>query len=145
MNQSKPTSSWQKQWKIHFLFIPSINRCEFRSGSGMHLQFFKDPGIKASKCERFRRKMSHLGRLISSEWYRPNQMHFEAGIKLLEATPKNVTDVRRLLVLLGYFQKSILDFSIIAAPLFQILKSKPTTKSLIKQLADSPFLAKPWF
>jgi len=47
----------------------------------------------------------------------------KAVLALKETNPKTVVDVRNLLGLLGYYRKYIQDFSRIAHPLFELLKT----------------------
>jgi len=118
--------------------------------------------IKASKCQLFKREVSYLGRLISSEGYMIDPKNVESVTSKINKVPKNISELRSLLGLVGYFRRSVSNFSRIAQPLFSLLKSKePALKGkelitwsdehqqalnqLLKHISSPPILAFPDF
>ena len=78
--------------------------------------------IKPAKCQMFKREVSYLGRLISSEGYTVDPKNTQAVVTKSKRKPTNITELRSLLGLVGYFRRSIPSFSQIAKPLYDILK-----------------------
>ena len=85
--------------------------------------------IKASKCQLFRREVSYLGRLISPSGYSSDPKNISAVSTKIKKSPANITELRSLLGLVGYFRRSIPNFSRIANPLFALLKDNPVKAS----------------
>ena len=79
--------------------------------------------LKARKCKMFKKEVNYLGRIVSAAGYRVDPSNVKAVLALKETNPKTVGDVRKLLGLLGYYRKYIQDFSRIAQPLFELLKT----------------------
>ena len=79
--------------------------------------------LKARKCKMFKKEVNYLGRIVSADGYRVDPSNVKAVLALKETNPKTVGDVRKLLGLLGYYRKYIQDFSRIAQPLFELLKT----------------------
>ena len=90
------------------------------------LQRLKKHGIKIkpSKCNFLKREVSYLGRLISAERYTVDPRSTEALTTKIRKRPTNISELRSLLGLLGYFQRSIPNFSQTVKPLYQLLKDK---------------------
>ena len=90
------------------------------------LQRLKKHGIKIkpSKYNFFKREVSYLGRLISEEGYIVDPRSTEALTSKIKKRPTNLSELRRLLGLIGYFQKSIPNFSQTFKSLYQQLKDK---------------------
>lgn len=123
------------------------------------LRRLKDYGvkIKAKKCQFFKREVLYLGRLISAEGYRPDPSSVAAVAKQVRNVPKTVTELRRLLGLLGYFRKSIPNFSKKATPLTSLLQNtegqtktinwtsqqQRAVEELLHYLVSPPLLAYP--
>ena len=84
----------------------------------------RDNGIKLkpTKCELFRSQVKYLGHIVSREGYKADTSNMRALTVLKEQHPKTVGDVRRILGLLNYYRKYIPNFSLIAAPLFDLLQ-----------------------
>ena len=91
------------------------------------LQRLKEYGIKIkpSKCKLFRTEVSYLGRLITSEGYTADPKNVAAISSKIKRPPENITELRSILGLIGYFRRSIPNFSKLANPLFQLLKNVP--------------------
>ena len=85
--------------------------------------------IKASKCKLFRREISYLGRLISSEGYAANPKNMLAVTSKINKKPKTITELKTLLGLAGYFRRYIPNFSEIASPLLPAVKR--TTRKIM--------------
>lgn len=85
--------------------------------------------LRPKKCELFKRQVRYVGRLVTSEGVQIDPKDLEAVEHLRDREPKNVGEVRALLVLLGYYRTFIQDFSRIARPLFKLIES-PSDPSL---------------
>ena len=87
------------------------------------LQRLKRHGIKvkASKYHLFKREMSYLGRIISSAGYTAYPKNIIAVSSKLKQKPSSITELQSILGLVGYFRRSIPNFSETASPLYQIL------------------------
>ena len=90
------------------------------------LQRLKKHGIKIkpSKCNCFRQEVAYLGRPISAEGYIVDPRSTEALTSKIRKRPTNILELRSLLGLIGYFRKSIPNFSQTFKPLYQQLKDK---------------------
>ena len=89
----------------------------------------RDNGInlKPKKCELFRNQVKYLGHIVSREGYKADTSNTHALTISKEQQPKTVGDVHRGLGLLNYYRKYIPDFSLIAAPLFDLLQHPKET------------------
>lgn len=87
------------------------------------LQRLRQHGVKLKpkKCRLFRKEVTCLGRIISSDGHRPDPSNVEAVTALRSKQPTTVGEVRKLLGLLGYHRQYIQDFSVIAKPLYELL------------------------
>ena len=79
--------------------------------------------LKVRKCKMLKKEVNYLGRIVSADGYRVDPSNVKAVLALKETNPKTVGGVRKLLGLLGYYRKYIWDFSRIAQPLFELLKT----------------------
>ncbi|TKS84065.1 Retrovirus-related Pol polyprotein from transposon 412 [Collichthys lucidus] len=86
--------------------------------------------LKPEKCELFRKEVRYVGRLVSEEGIRMDPKDLEAVRVLGHKTPQTVGDIRQLLGFLSYYRTYVQDFSRIAKPLYDLLKSKPDTPQL---------------
>lgn len=88
------------------------------------LQRLREHGIKVKtrKCQLFRREVSYLGRLISSDGYSVDPRTIESLTSKISKAPQVISELRSLLGLVGYFRRSIPGFSQVAQPLFSLLK-----------------------
>ena len=89
------------------------------------LRRLHDNGIKlkANKCNLFQKEVCYLGRIVSEDGYRIAPECTKAMEELKSHEPKNVGDVRKLLGLLGYYHCYIENFSRIAKPIYDLLKT----------------------
>lgn len=90
--------------------------------------------LKAKSCKIFKKEVEYLRRIVSADGYWVDPTNVKAVLALKETNPKTFGDVRKLLGLLGYYRKYIKDFSKIAHPLFELLKTPviKTNKRLIQ-------------
>ena len=103
------------------------------------LRRLKENGIKlkAEKCHLFKKEVVYLGRIVSEEGYRIDPENIQPILKLKDAMPKTVGEVRQLTGLLGYYRRYIENFSRIAKPIYDLLKSNSGTKKLPDNTARS--------
>jgi len=82
--------------------------------------------LKPSKCSLFQRHVEFLGHLVSGDGIamQPDK------IKAIRTWPecRNVTEVRAFLGTCGYYRRFIKDFSVIASPLYELLKKNEPFK-----------------
>jgi len=76
--------------------------------------------LNYEKCLFLRKKVEFLGYIVSSEGVTLSNRHTEA-IRLFPP-PTNVPEVQRFLGLTGYFRRFIRNYSLIAKPLYSLLK-----------------------
>ena len=71
------------------------------------LQALRKKGMKlrVDKCDLFKKEVRYLGKIVSSEGYRPDPKDTSALQTLTEQTPQTVGDVRKLLGLTGYYRR----------------------------------------
>ncbi|KAL1249455.1 hypothetical protein QQF64_020460 [Cirrhinus molitorella] len=100
------------------------------------LQRLRQHGIKLkpSKCEFFKPEVRYLGRIISAEGSKVDPADTEAVRSLKNKHPKNIGELRKILGLLGYYRQYIKDFSRIASPLYDLLKSTPEDNAHLKNV-----------
>ena len=82
--------------------------------------------LKAEKCHLFKREVVYLGRIVSEEGYRIDSENIKPILKLKDAKPRTVGEVRQLTGLLGYYRRYIANFSRIVKPIYELLKTVPT-------------------
>ena len=70
---------------------------------------------KLSKCEFYRDRIQYLGHFISEEGISMDPEKIEAIMNWL--TPRNVTDVRSFMGLVGYYRRFNEGFSKVAHPI----------------------------
>lgn len=76
--------------------------------------------LRLDKCRFFQTKLDYLGYTITSEGIRPTNQGLEA-IKRFPI-PRNTRDVQSFLGMCSYFRKFVENFSVIAKPLYDIIK-----------------------
>jgi len=81
--------------------------------------------LKAAKCELFQKEVSYLGRLISAAGYTADPRNVAAVKSKITKAPSTVTELRSVLGLIGYFRRSIPNFSKTASSLYGLLKDHP--------------------
>ena len=111
-----------------------------------HLKYFqqisqrlKKHGIKIKpfKCKFFKREVSYLGRLVSSEGYTVDPKRVESIRSNIRKKPNNISELSSLLGLVGYFRRLIRNFSQLVKPLQLLLKDKDLKRGS-KQLIEWP-------
>ena len=98
---------------------------------GQVLQRLQKHGLKlkAEKCELFGCEVKFLGRIVSQDGYRMKDKNIRAVNALKDVKPKDVSEVRQVLGLLGYHRRHIHDFSRLAKPITDLLiKTKTDVK-----------------
>lgn len=83
--------------------------------------------LKPRKCRLFKREVACLGRIVSAHGHRPDPTHIEAVVALKNSQPTTVSEVRKLLGLLGYHRQYIPNFSKTAKCLFELLQGEKRT------------------
>ena len=79
--------------------------------------------LKSKKCRLFKREVNYLGQIVSAAGYRLDPSNVEVVRTLKDSKPSTVGEVRKLLVLLGYYCRYIQNFAKIAHPLLQLLQA----------------------
>ena len=82
----------------------------------------------------FKREVDYLEQVVSAAGYRLDHSNVEAIRTLKKSKPSTVSEVRRLLGLLGHYHRYIQDFARIAQHVFQLLQAafKDGAKSAYK-------------
>ena len=99
------------------------------------LQALQQHGVKLKpeKCELLHKEVRYVGRLVSAEGVKVDPKDLEAVQVLKHKAPKTVGEVRQLLGFLSYYRTYVQDFSRIAKPIYDLLKSKTDTLSSTPQ------------
>ncbi|GFU86864.1 retrovirus-related Pol polyprotein from transposon 297 [Trichonephila clavipes] len=78
--------------------------------------------IKPSKCKFAQQNVKFLGHIVGQGFRTPSEIKVQAVLEF--PTPSTKTQIRAFLGLVGYYQKYINLFSVIAAPLTDALKGR---------------------
>ncbi|KAL0453992.1 UNVERIFIED_CONTAM: Transposon Tf2-11 polyprotein [Sesamum latifolium] len=138
----------------------SISKKAFRTSPEEHeqhlrtvLQILREKQLyaKFSKCEFWIEEIAFLGHVVSKEGVQPDLAKVRAILGW--EPPKNVSEVRSFLGLVGYYRKFVKDFSVVAKPLTNLLKKNApfhwndrcaqSFEELKKRLTSAPILALP--
>ena len=76
--------------------------------------------LKPSKCRLFQRRVAFLGHIVSREGVEADPSKIAAIVDW--PVPRNVTEVRSFVGLASYYRNFVPNFSMIAAPLFDLTK-----------------------
>ena len=79
--------------------------------------------LKPRKCKLFERKVTFLGRVVSEEGYRLDPSSIKPVLALRDSPPKTVNEVRKLMGFLNYYRRYVKDFSRIAKPIYDLVKT----------------------
>ena len=79
--------------------------------------------LKPQKCKLFKREVVFLGRVVSENGYKLDPSSVGPVLRLKESNPKTVNEVRKLMGFLNYYRRYIKDFSRIAKPIYDLVKS----------------------
>ena len=90
----------------------------------MVLQILREKNLfaKLSKCEFWLKEVSFLGHIVSAEDIRVDPAKIEAIVNW--KLPRNVTEVRSFLSLVGYYRRFVKGFSVIASSLTKLLRKR---------------------
>ncbi len=89
--------------------------------------------LKPRKCDMFKNEVRYLGRIVSAEGSRIDPADTVAVTALKEKRPSTVGELRKILGLLSYYRQYIKDFSRIAKPLYDLLKSNEKNENTKKR------------
>ena len=108
------------------------------------LQRLRSHGVKLNpkKCRLFFNEVSYLGRVISQEGYKMDPKNAEAVMALKELKPKTLGEVRKLVGLLSVYRRFVPNFSRVAKPLYELLKT--TGNSSSKKVGKSSKASVEW-
>ena len=84
--------------------------------------------LKPKKCTMFKREVVFLGRVVSAEGYKLDPSTMAPILRLKDTPPKNVNEVRKLMGFLNYYRRYIENFSRIAKPIYDLVKTQETDK-----------------
>ena len=114
----------------------------------LHILREKKLFAKLSKCDFWLKEVSFLGHIISAEGIRVDPAKIEAVVSW--KPPRNVTEVRSFLGLVGYYRRFVKEFSFIASSLTKLLrkevkfewddKCQSSFEQLKKILVEEPML-----
>ena len=79
--------------------------------------------LKPQKCKLFKREVVFLGRVVSENGHKLDPSSVGPVLRLKESNPKTVNEVRKLMGFLNYHRRYIKDFSRIAKPIYDLVKS----------------------
>ena len=106
---------------------------------------------KLSKCDFWLKEVSFLGHIVSAEGIRVDPTMIEAVVNW--KPPRNITEVRSFLGLVGYYRRFVRGFSVIASPLTKLLKKgikfewadkcQNSFEQLKGMLVETPVLTQP--
>ena len=83
--------------------------------------------LRADKCCFAKEEVRYLGRLVSSNGYRPDPED-TAALEKFRDPPKNVGELRSVLGFLGYYRGYVKDFSRKVKPLYELLQKDGESK-----------------
>jgi hypothetical protein len=107
---------------IDDILIYSKNREEHEEHRKMVLQVLREHQIyvKLNKCDFFKKQVHYLGHVISEEGVEVDHENIKAMMDW--PTPKDVSDIRSFMGLVGYYRRFIKRFSKIGCPITSLKK-----------------------
>ena len=86
----------------------------------LHTLREKKSYVKLSKCDFWLNEVFFLGHIVSAEGIRVDPIKIEAVVNWKQ--PRNITEVRSFLGLVGYYTRFVRGFYVIASPLTKLLR-----------------------
>jgi len=88
------------------------------------LRRLREDGVKPKprKCNLFKREVTFLGRVVSEKGYMLDPASVKPLLALKDSPPKTVNEVRKLMGFLNYYHRCVKNFSIIAKPIYDLVK-----------------------
>ena len=88
------------------------------------LRRLREHGVKPKtrKCNLFKREVTFLGRVVSEKGYMLDPASVKPLLALKDSPPKTVNEVRKLMGFLNYYHRCVKNFSIIAKPIYDLVK-----------------------
>ena len=93
--------------------------------------------LKPRKCKLFRKGVSFLKRVVSSDGYKLDPSGVAPVLNLAKNPPKTVGEVHQIIGLLGYYRKYIKDFSYMAKQIYDLLATKLAKEDIVKVRSHS--------
>ena len=79
--------------------------------------------LKPKKCTIFQREVMFLGRIVSKEGYKLDPSTIAPILRMQDVPPTTVNKVPKLMGFLNYYRRYIANFSIIAKPIYDLVKN----------------------
>ncbi|XP_021738194.1 uncharacterized protein LOC110704684 [Chenopodium quinoa] len=135
-DKDKPKTAFRTRYGHYEFTIMPFSEREHKEHLRIVLRTLRDNKLyaKFSKCEFGLEKVAFLGHYVSKEDVFVDQAKIQAVSEW--PTPKNVSDIRSFLGLVGYYRRFVKDFSKISRPLTNLMKKE-------KRLTTAPVLALP--
>ena len=88
--------------------------------------------LKPRKCKLFEREVTFLRRIVSKEGYKLDPSSIKL-VALRDSPPKTVNEVCRLMGFLNYYRRCVRDFSRIANPIYDLVKTRSRPPQEVKR------------
>ena len=79
--------------------------------------------LKPRKCKLFKRRVTFLGRVVSEDGYKFDPSSIKPVLALRDSPPRTVNEVRKLMVFFNYYRRYVKEFSRIAKPIYDLVKT----------------------
>ena len=89
--------------------------------------------LKPRKCKLFEREVTFLRRIVSKEGYKLDPSCIKLVLALRDSPPKTVNEVCRLVGFLNYYRRYVRDFSRIANPIYDLVKTRSRPPQEVKR------------
>ena len=99
------------------------------------LRRLKEHGVKLKprKCKLFEREVTFLRRIVSKEGYKLDSSSIKPVLALRDSPPKTVNEVCRLMGSLNDNRRYVTDFSRIAKPIYDLVKTRSRPPQEVKR------------